>query len=133
MRHDHEFLCLRGVCTAIGTDAEPVEIDTRLQLVATIGGQVPVDGIGVIHGHTTLGMRPEVTAGEVEHVELHIQIGAYAVVDDAELGIAAGRIGRALHVGKHGLESLHHLEVQHGCRRIVEDVPGTELQLMAPI
>ena len=133
MRQHYQFLCFRSIDATIGADTQTVEIKSCIQLATAVNPQVPVDGIGIVRRHTTLSSAPEQTSRRVEDLQLDIQKRVDAVVDNAERGAGLGWIGISLHIDEDRFQSLDHVKGQFCCRRIIHDIPGTELELVRSV
>lgn len=127
---DDEFLRLRFLHRTIAPEPYTVEIDTRLKGGTAVGDKIPFYGIGVARRHSGLLMLPENTPGCVENLNLNVYIRPDVVVGYDERRIRRGRIVRAADALDIGGKPLYHLESEGGLRRIVENVPYAELQLM---
>ena len=73
-------------------------------------------------------MTPHLSACRIEEFDDHIHITLHTVMTDDERGGSTGWIVGHADVEELRTQTFHHVEVKHGCRAVVLNVPCAELQ-----
>ena len=107
MSYNDKFLSFRSIVAAVAGYTQPIEIDTRLQTTSAIHRQIPVYSIAVIRRNAILCIRPQMTPGDIEHVQNNIQITPRPVMQNTERCRCSGRILRCLHVEEQRFQTFY--------------------------
>ncbi len=73
-------------------------------------------------------MTPHLSACRIEEFDDYIHVALHTVMTDDERGGSTGWIVGHADVEELRTQTFHHVEVKHGCRAVVLNVPCAELQ-----
>ena len=122
----YQFLGFRCLVLSLACQAHTIQIYSRLQPAAAVGGEIPVVCECCRLSQSVLRMIPQQSAADVKHFDGHLHVAAASVVADDERSVRLCRIVGAIDVGDVRSQTFHHVEFQRRCRRVVEDIPCGE-------